>query len=74
MYAEECATLDMESGGNATSSNSKIVYDCIDPSPFYENSKEPYLDDGEAMELPPVEDAASTPQDFRQKPYSFGAN
>ena len=43
----------MENGGNATSSNSKIVYDCIDPSPFYENSKEPYLDEAEAIDLPP---------------------
>jgi cytosolic carboxypeptidase protein 2/3 len=31
-----------------------VVYDCIEPSPFYEDSTDPYIDDRDAIELPPV--------------------
>ena len=50
--------MDIENGGTATGQNTKIVYDCVDPSPFYENSKESYFDENDAIELPPVEDSA----------------
>ena len=30
----------------------RVVYDCIDPSPFYENSNDPYIDENDLIELP----------------------
>ena len=41
----------------------KIVYDCVDNSPFYPD--EPYLEEGDAIELP-SEDAS---YDYRKYPF-----
>ena len=31
----------------------KIIYDCLDQSPYYDNSSsEPYIDESEAIDLP----------------------
>ena len=45
-----------ENGGNTTQMNSKIVYDCLDPSPYYENSKEQYINELEFVDLGPIEE------------------
>jgi hypothetical protein len=42
----------------------KIVYDCMDSSPFYD-STDPYLDEADVIELPNDE----TSNDFRKYPY-----
>lgn len=32
-----------------------VVYDCIEPSPYYDDPMtDPYIDDRDAIELPPV--------------------
>ena len=51
MLAEEYESLEMENGtGNASN---KIVYDCLDENPpHYEKSKESFLDEADAVELP----------------------
>ena len=50
MLAEEYEQLEMENG-TGTNSNTKIVFDCLeDNSPFY--TKEAYLEESEAIELP----------------------
>ena len=39
--------------GTGTNSNTKIVYDCMeDNSPYYESSKESYLEESESVEVP----------------------
>lgn len=43
----------------------KIVYDCLDPSPYYADAGEPYLDDNDLVELP-SEDAN---YDYRKYPF-----
>jgi len=35
---------------------SKIVYDCMDPSPFYEHSKEEQFNEADAVDLGAVPD------------------
>ena len=34
----------------------KIVYDCIEPSPFYAFDVEPYVDEKHSVELPPPDE------------------
>ena len=38
---------------NASLSQYQVVYDCIEPSPFYDDT-DPYIDERDAIELPPV--------------------
>lgn len=42
----------------------KIVYDCLDPSPFYDQS-DPYLEESDLIELPSDEPTG----DYRKYPY-----
>ena len=57
----------------------KIIYDCIDSSPYYENPADPYFDEEDAIELPSDDQVSS---DYRKYPYgpsvtqntSMGAN
>jgi hypothetical protein len=51
MMSEEFARVDGERLSNTSSYSNKIVYDCLDPSPFYDNSN-PYLDENDFIELP----------------------
>jgi hypothetical protein len=51
MMTEEFARLDGERLSNPSSYSNKIVYDCLDQSPFYDNSM-PYLDESDFIELP----------------------
>ena len=68
MLAEEYEQLELENG-TGTNSNTKIVYDCMEESsPFYEKSKECYLDESEAIELPTDEVLL---QEMRGKNYPF---
>ncbi len=39
-----------------SSMGSKIVYDCMDPSPFYEHSKEEQFNEADAVDLGAVPD------------------
>lgn len=56
--------------GTGTNSNTKIIYDCLeDNSPFY--TKEPYLEESEAIELPTDEVLL---QEMRGKNYPFSGN
>lgn len=50
---------------NGQNGSNKTIYDCIDPSPFYENSGESYLDENDLIDI------ASDDQnpDFRKYPY-----
>lgn len=59
--------------GTGTNSNTKIVFDCMEESsPFYEKSKEVYIDEADAVELPTDEVLL---QEMRGKNYPFsGAN
>lgn len=41
----------------------RVVYDCIDPSPFYEGTNEPYIDENDLIEI-------SGSEDYRK--YNFG--
>jgi hypothetical protein len=53
----------------ASNQANKIVYDCIDPSPFYDSPQDPpYLDENDLVEIP-QEDAFSD-----QKKYPYGPN
>lgn len=45
--------------GTLTNLNQKIVYDCMDTSPYYEYVKEPYINELEAVDLGPIEDSNS---------------
>lgn len=69
MMVEEYARLDCERLANPSSYPNKIVYDCIDPSPFYDSQSDPYFDENELIELPPEEGAT----DFRKYPYGPSA-
>lgn len=52
LLAEEYEQLEMEIG-ERNNQNTKIVYDCMEEnSPFYEKSKEVYIDESESIELP----------------------
>ena len=51
----------MESGGAQSNINSKIVYDCMDPSPYYEDKKEQYINEMEFVDLGPIEEEKSEP-------------
>jgi hypothetical protein len=57
---------ELESGGAQSNINSKIVYDCIDPSPYYENSKEPYINENDFVDLGPIEEEKAEPQTQQQ--------
>jgi hypothetical protein len=42
---------------NASTGQFPVVYDCIEPSPYYddeENKHHPMIDDRDAIELPPI--------------------
>lgn len=48
---------EQESGGAQSNINSKIVYDCMDPSPFYDSSREQtYINENEFVDLGPIEE------------------
>lgn len=49
--AEEYARLDSEKMLNQNGQN-RIVYDCIDQSPFYNDPQDPYIQDIDLIELP----------------------
>jgi hypothetical protein len=50
--SEEFARLDAERMNNPNSiSMNRVVYDCIDPSPFYENPNEPYIDENDLIDI-----------------------
>jgi hypothetical protein len=66
MLTEEFARMDGERLSNPSSYSNKIVYDCLDLSPYYD-SADPYLDENELIDLPP-DDQASL--DYRKYPYS----
>ena len=71
MLAEEYEQMEIENG-TGQSANAKIIYDCLDEnSPFYEKSKESYLDEADAIELPTDEILL---QEMRGKNYPFGGN
>ena len=36
--------------------NDKIVYDCIDPSPFYTDERSPYIDETQSVDLGPTDE------------------
>lgn len=48
---EEFARQDNEKVLNGQNSSNKIVYDCMDPSPYYEISQEPFLDENDLIEI-----------------------
>jgi hypothetical protein len=51
--SEEFARQDAERMNNPNIiSMNRVVYDCIDPSPFYENASEPYIDENDLIDLP----------------------
>lgn len=64
MLADENARLDNERLKNPGAYMNKIVYDCVDQSPFY-SADENYLDENELLELP-SEDAN---YDYRKYPF-----
>jgi hypothetical protein len=51
---------------NGVNGPNKIVYDCMDPSPFYDSTNEPYLDDSDILELQSDETGNN---DYRKYPY-----
>jgi hypothetical protein len=63
---EEFARLDGERLANPSNYSNKIVYDCLDQSPYYDSS-DPYLEENELIDLPSDEQSSS---DFRKYPYS----
>ena len=52
--SEEYAKIDSDRLNNPNSGSlNKIIYDCLDQSPYYDNSSsEPYIDESEAIDLP----------------------
>ena len=66
--SDEFARQDGERLINPSSYSNKIVYDCIDASPFYDNSSEPYIDDSDFIEVPSDESS------FDNKKYPYGPN
>jgi hypothetical protein len=63
---EDFSRQDGERLINPSSYSNKIVYDCIDVSPFYDNQQDPYFDESEAIEL--INDDSSN-FDYRKYPY-----
>ena len=63
--SEEYARLDAERLINPQNYMNKVVYDCIDPSPFYDDPQNPYIDESEAIELPSDDQHV----DYRKYPY-----
>jgi hypothetical protein len=39
---------------NASFGTYPVVYDCLDPSPFYEGEEDLYIDEKDAIELSPL--------------------
>ena len=52
IMSEEFARQDGERLANPNSYSNKIVYDCLDSSPFYD-AQDPYYDENDLIELPP---------------------
>ena len=55
MLAEEFAKQDYERMANpgAGGALNKVIFDCLDPSPFYSNTGDDvYMDESEALEIP----------------------
>jgi len=50
---DEYSRIDFERVQDPSKYLNKIVYDCIDPSPFYESDT--YIDEADAIEIPPEE-------------------
>jgi hypothetical protein len=50
---------------NPSSFTNRIVYDCIDTSPFYDNATNPYFEESDLIEL--SNDDSSN--DYRKYPY-----
>lgn len=53
---DEYARQDNEKMMNQTGQN-KIVYDCIDISPYYSDPQDPYIEDIDLIELPNNDEA-----------------
>ena len=51
--AEEYAKQDGERLLNPTDHTNKIIFDCVDQSPYYENTGQLYIDESLAIDLPP---------------------
>ena len=47
--AEEYSRADAE---RQHDQHHQIVYDCFDPSPYYESAYDPYIDDADRIEIP----------------------
>ncbi len=67
--AEEYARQDGERLLDPTDCMNEIVYDCIDTSPYYENMMEFYIDESQAIDLPPVDNQL----DSKKYPYGPAA-
>lgn len=62
---EEFARLDGERLTNPSGFTNKIVYDCIDISPYYDSVSDPFLEESESIDLPPDDSQV----DYRKYPY-----
>lgn len=63
VLGEDNARLDNDRLRNPGNYMNKIVYDCVDQSPFY--TDEPYFDENELIELPSEE----ANYDYRKYPF-----
>lgn len=63
---QKLETEELESGVN-TCLNDKIVYDCIDPSPFYTDEKEPYMYETQYVDLGPTEEESKLQQEPQEQ-------
>ena len=53
--------------GTQSNLNSKIVYDCLDPSPYY-SSIEQYFNEFESVDLGPGDEPAEQPKKTKSTP------
>jgi len=75
MLAEEYEQKEQEGGSQHGNGSNKIIYDCMDMSPYYEKGSSgtsglaegPYVDDQDCVDLGPDESDAAYGRDFPRK-------
>ena len=67
--SEEYARQDNEKMINQNGGTNRIVYDCVDQSPYYSDPQDPYIEDIDLIELPSDDNNGGGGPDQRKYPY-----
>lgn len=71
---EEYQRIDEEKANNPSGYQNKIVFDCLDNSPHYDSSNEPYIDENDSIELPQDDQPVDSRKQYPYGPSSVSTN